>query len=104
AESVRISERRLLEIVRRQYTQPIENRQISDGTDISILVRERAQAAPTQKTSDDADSVRVAYRSLSIAAAGDGFEILRSHYRTDAAAAGMAPFVADRREAHAVFS
>src|SRR5438132_1446249 len=104
AQSVRIIERRLLEIVRRQYTKPIENRQIGDGADISILVRERAQAAPTQKTSDDADSVRVEYTRLSIAAHGDGFEVLRSHYRADAAAAGMPPFVADRGEAHAVLS
>ena len=42
AQSVRIIERGLLEIVRRQYAKPIENRQVGDGADISILVRERA--------------------------------------------------------------
>ena len=35
-------EGRLLKIVRRQYTKTIENRQIGDGADISIFVRERA--------------------------------------------------------------
>ena len=39
-----------------------------------------------------------------IAAQRDGLEVLRSHDRADAAAAGVAPFVADGGETHQVFA
>ena len=50
------------------------------------------------------DAVGVEYTDISIAAQSDRLKIFRSHHRADAAAAGMTTFVADRGEAHAIFS
>ena len=104
AQGVGVVEGRLLKIARRQNPESIENRQIGDGADLSIFVGERAQASLAQRAGDPVDARRIGHRGGTIAAQSDGFEILRSHHRADTAAAGMAPFVADRGEAHSIFA
>ncbi len=104
AQSVRIFEGRLLEIARRQSAEAIENREVGDGADLAIFVRERAQAAPPQANRDGIDAGGIGDGGFSIAAQSDRLEILRSHHRADSAAAGMAAFVADRGEANPIFA
>ena len=63
-----------------------------------LKLRSRSAPAIVSTPAGSATSVVV------IAAQGDGLQILRSHDRADAAAAGVAPFVADGGEAHYIFA
>src|SRR5262245_33200921 len=95
-------ESRLAEIPRRQRAEAVEDGEIRDGADVAVLVRERPETFPAHCIRDRFYARRIGDGNAAVAANRDRLQILRAHDRADAAAPGVPPLVADRREAHAV--
>jgi hypothetical protein len=104
AQRVRSFERGLLEVPRRQRPKPVEDRQVGDRADASILVGERTEAATPQALRDRIDTSSVGDRRGLVAGHGNGLQVLRAHDRANPSAPGVPAFVTNGREADAVLT
>ena len=104
AQRLGILERRLLEIAGRQHAEAVEDRQVGDRAEWRYLsvteprLRRRSDAAIASTAPGRATAIS---RSPHSAIALRFFD---AHHRADAAAARMAPFIADRGEANEVLA
>src|SRR5262249_7925768 len=104
AQGIGIIERRLPEVTGRDRPHPVEYGNVGDGSEASVLVRDGTETAPPQRIGNQLELTGTGYRCLPVAADGYRFHVLRAHHRANAAAAGMAAAVADRREPDPILS
>src|SRR4051794_32957617 len=92
-----VGERRLAEVAGRQRGDRVEREQVRERAELAVLRRRRAERAPAQVARGLEDRARVGRGHLRRGPDRNGFEELGPEHGAEAAAAGVAAVVRDRR-------